>query len=106
VIGQSSGASFFNGTIDEVAVYNVALTGAQVAGHYAVNVPSQSPANTSPPTISGNAQPGQTLAANPGSWSGTPPISFAYQWRRCNDTGASCQDIAGATTQTYLLTAS
>jgi hypothetical protein len=106
VIGQSSSASYFNGTIDEVAVYNVALTGAQVAGHYAVNVPSQSPANTSPPTISGNAQAGQTLTANPGGWSGTPPIAFGYQWRRCDDTGASCQDIAGATAQTYLLTTS
>ena len=30
------------------------------------------PSNTSPPTISGTAQKGQRLHADPGSWSGSP----------------------------------
>src|SRR5204862_404358 len=62
------------------------------------------PANSAPPTISGTAQEKQTLTADPGSWSGTQPITYAYQWRRCDTNGANCADIAGAAAQTYTLT--
>ena len=63
------------------------------------------PAVTSYPTVSGTAREGQTLTAGAGSWSGTQPIDFAYQWQRCNSSGANCAAIAGATTTTYTLTA-
>lgn len=59
------------------------------------------PRNTSPPGISGNPQEGQTLSAAPGSWAGTQPITYAYQWDRCDGAGANCAAIAGATGQTY-----
>src|SRR3989442_1530950 len=62
------------------------------------------PSNTSPPTISGAPQLGQTLAANAGSWTGPQPISFTYQWLRCDQYGGSCADIPGAAAQTYTLT--
>jgi fibronectin type 3 domain-containing protein len=62
------------------------------------------PSNTSPPTISGTPQMGQALTADPGQWSGTQPISFAYQWESCDQNGDNCSDILGATQQTYTLT--
>jgi hypothetical protein len=60
------------------------------------------PVNTSPPTISGTAQVGQTLTAGNGTWSNAP-TSFAYQWLRCNGGGNSCDSVANATQQTYTL---
>lgn len=62
------------------------------------------PVNTQSPSISGSAQQGSILTANPGQWSGTGPIAFTYQWRRCS--GATCADIVGETQQTHLLDAS
>src|SRR4029078_13282459 len=38
------------------------------------------PVNTAVPTISGSAQQGQTLSADPGAWSGSP-ATYGYQWR-------------------------
>jgi Ca2+-binding RTX toxin-like protein len=62
------------------------------------------PANTSLPTLAGQTQSGQTLTADPGTWSGTPAIAYAYQWRSCDADTGDCVDIAGATGQTYVLT--
>ena len=39
---------------------------------------------------------GIALAAVPGVWSGGKPVSFAYQWQRCDAAGANCKPIAGA----------
>ena len=64
---------------------------------------ADAPVNSSPPSISGTAQAGQVLTAAAGSWTGTQPISYGYQWRRCDSAGANCADIASATGQTYAL---
>jgi sugar lactone lactonase YvrE len=61
------------------------------------------PANITPPTVEGTAEVGQTLTSPRGSWSGTPPISYAYQWQSCNSLGEACMPITGATHSTYQL---
>jgi hypothetical protein len=61
------------------------------------------PSDTTPPSISGTAVVGQTLSASPGSWSGTTPMTYAYRWRHCDSSGSNCNDISGATSQTYTL---
>ena len=52
-------------------------------------------ANTSGPSIGGIARDGSTLTANPGTWNGTPTITYEYQWQRCDAAGDNCVDIAG-----------
>src|SRR5205085_5673815 len=49
------------------------------------------------------AQEGQTLTANPGTWSGSPAPTYAYQWQRCGSGGSGCADIVGATASSYAL---
>lgn len=61
------------------------------------------PQNTTAPSISGTARQGETLTADPGVWSGTQPLRYTYQWRRCDNTGASCANVVGATDNTYKL---
>ncbi len=62
------------------------------------------PANTALPTITGSAQDGQTLTSTTGTWNGTTPLTYGRQWRRCDATGAACNDIAGAGGTAYAAT--
>jgi hypothetical protein len=63
------------------------------------------PVNISPPTITGRALEGGSLTEAHGSWTKSP-TSYAYEWRRCDSGGNTCSKIAGATAQTYSLSAS
>ena len=60
--------------------------------------------NTTPVSITGTAKVGESLSRSSASWS-PGPDSRAYQWRRCDNAGANCADIAGATGTDYTLVA-
>jgi len=68
--------------------------------------PQQAPLNTQAPQISGTVAVGQQLQADPGSWTGTPAPTFAYQWLDCDSGGNNCSPIQGATASSYTIQAS
>lgn len=94
----------------------VAVTATNAGGEgSAVSAPTDiirasgsAPANTKAPTLSGTAQQGSTLKVDPGTWSGTTPITYDYTWQRCDVHGSNCSTFithsAGATSYTLAST--
>jgi len=66
-----------------------------------VTATGSTPANTSPPAISGTFKESNTLTVAPGSWSGSPKPTFTYQWQRCDAIGGACADLGGSSATTY-----
>ena len=58
------------------------------------------PVDISAPSVAGLPVVEQTLSAEPGSWAGTGPLTYTYQWRSCNLVGV-CEPISGANGPTY-----
>jgi hypothetical protein len=81
----------------------VALALAMLVAVFAAPASAQAevPTNTTPPTITGTAQQGQTLTEVHGSWTHTP-TGYTYQWLQCSSTGTGCTPIEHATNQTYV----
>ncbi len=69
-------------------------------------VTAATPANTTPPAITGTAKDGQTLTSTTGTWTGSAPITYVRAWKRCDNAGANCTTISGATGTTYVPTGS
>jgi hypothetical protein len=65
------------------------------------------PSNTVAPAVTGTATQGQTLSCTTGTWLNSP-TSYSYQWQRADDSGftTNLTNIGGATTNTFVLTAS
>jgi hypothetical protein len=63
------------------------------------------PANGCPPTIEGTLVVGKTVGAGNGCWVNTP-TSYTYKWLRCDQNGANCTPISGATSQQYTISSS
>ena len=79
------------------------VDGSPVAPAPPPSTTTTAPSNMAKPTVSGTAQQGSQLTASTGTWSGTTPMTYAYQWQNCS---SSCSNISGATSSSYTPTAS
>jgi hypothetical protein len=61
------------------------------------------PTNTVLPVVGGNANTGSTLSTTNGTWIGTAPFTYSYQWQRCDASGNACGNITGATAAAYIV---
>ncbi len=88
-----------------VVLAGAAVLAALLLASSATGRSSAKPSNQQEPSItSKNAVVvGATLTASRGSWDGTPPVTYSYQWLRCNDNAASCKNIANANATTYTI---
>ena len=92
-------------TFPSSAVLAAAVTVAALLSAGAQARSTATPSNTTLPSVTGTAVVNETLTAVPGSWTGTPPITFALAWQRCDTGGGSCTPIPGQTGQTHVVTA-
>jgi hypothetical protein len=115
-IGGATGTTYTLGSDDVGKRIRLRVTatnsaGTQTAASNATDVVTggNAPRATAEPRISGTSQQGKTLATTAGTWSGSGPITFAFQWRRCGTDGgradaSNCAVIPGATRNVYVLT--
>jgi uncharacterized protein YukE len=101
VIG-ATGSTYTVGPLDVASAFEVVVSASSSHGVASATSPQTSvagallPGNTSLPSIIGSLLDGQLLSALTGGWSGTGPLSFAYQWQLCDSAGEACKDISGA----------
>jgi hypothetical protein len=76
-------------------------TQATSAATSVVATPGGKPASSSAPIISGSPVVGSKLVGAPGSWVGDQPITYSYQWLRCDPAGNACNAIGGKTKSQY-----
>ena len=100
-IGKTCCSEFFNGLIDDVAIYTRALSAEEVAE--LANSSISTPTNSAVPSVSGIARTGETLDASTGSWTGSPS-SYTYQWKRANTADGTYSNISSETSNRYILT--
>ena len=101
---RENGDAFADGASSQFGVFETYNFEVAVQAHYTAST-STPPANTTPPSITGTPQVGATLNASTGSWSGNPPPTFAFEWRRCDAGGGTCVAVAGAAGASYALVA-
>jgi hypothetical protein len=95
--------------IGNAALLLLAAIGIAVTIPAAVSAGAQAaPRPTGQPTISGTPVVGNTLTASNGSFSGTGPFNYTYQWLRCPASGSGgngegCTAISGATFKRYIV---
>ncbi len=113
IIGQTS-ATYTITNIDVSATLRATVTATDADGSTsATTIPTAvvttaptAPAATAAATISGTAQEGRALLANPGTWNGTAPLTFTYRWERCDKSGNNCGFITSpSSVASYLVAA-
>lgn len=79
------------------------IVGAVAALAVAMSAAAAPPQEKQQPTIEGTPVVGNTLTAKNGEWS-NDPLTFTYQWQRCDQKGNNCANILTAREKTYKLT--
>ena len=95
------------GTRSASALAVVALALAVPAGT-GLAAQAAAPVNTGEPAITGIPEVGRDLTSSTGSWTGTAPLTFTYQWVRCGadggrPDGGDCAIVSGATSRRHRL---
>ena len=98
ILGTAAVTGALAAAVALFATIGTAASGSASAAQYA-------PQNTAPPVVSGTPQEGQTLTTTTGQWTSSSTVTYSFQWQRCNSSGASCADVAGATNQAYAVQA-
>jgi Tol biopolymer transport system component len=116
-IGGATGSTYAVVSADVGSTLRVTVTGTNDAGSTTSQPSAQTgvvtaagtvtaPRNTSYPVISLGFQQtaplvGTTITATNGTWTGSFPMTFTYQWKFCDSPTASCFSIAGAKSSFY-----
>jgi len=109
-IAGATGQTYTLATEDAFYAIRVEVTAENAVGSaFARSEPTATieyaaPVDLTKPTIEGVAVENQILTANHGTWENNPYL-YAYQWLRCDSTGANCSAIGSATVQAYELAA-
>jgi len=83
----------------------VAVLAALVVAASAIGRSQTKPSNQQEPFISSKVAVvvGATLTGNKGNWNGTEPITYTYQWLRCNADALNCKKITNANATSYTI---
>src|SRR5262249_17789099 len=108
-IHGATGAGYKLTAADVGKTLTLTLKATDSAATVTVYLPAIGPVAAPTATAVSTVQPKLTatstmLTVDDGNWA-TAPTTFAYTWLRCNANGRLCTAIAGATTQSYTLTA-
>jgi hypothetical protein len=86
----------------QITAANAGGSAQKASVHTDVVGPMEPPVSVSGPALRGTPKETHDLSVEPGSWSGGGPMSFDYQWLRCDSSGNDCTEIAGAIADTYV----
>jgi len=102
-LSQSGSGTITVSGLSQATNYTFRVTARNSIGNSAASADSNSittystPVLTVSPVISGTTKFGSTLSSTTGTWTGTAPISYTYQWQR------NSSNITGATSSTYTI---
>lgn len=111
-IGGATTSSYVVSTADVDRRLRVRVTAANADGSATAasnataviaNTDSGRPRNVQPPTIAGTPSQGQTLRVQPGTWNGRQPITFTFNWLRCDTAGNNCIVQPGFNDDAYVV---
>ncbi len=99
--GTASAASPYAGDTGPLTYHNGPVMRSETV--YTIYwVPGPTPAISTSPLVTGNDAVAQTLSTTTGTWTNSP-TSYSYKWQRCDNAGANCVAIGGATSSKYTL---